>query len=93
MSRVCRPYKSPTNCLAERKLPGHSIATPPKPRSPAELGSDVLAVLVAEGESDGWLFTDRSATLAVGTKEIDGRPWMASVAVSGDTVQQLLAGR
>ena len=62
------------------------------PTPPAEV-SDVLAVLVAEGESDGWLFTDRSATLAVGTKEIDGRPWMASVAVSGDTVQQLLAGR
>jgi hypothetical protein len=62
------------------------------PTPPAEL-SDVLAVLVAEGVSDGWLFTDRSATLAVGTKEIDGRPWMASVAVSGDTVRQLLAGR
>ena len=62
------------------------------PTPPAEV-SDVLAVLVAEGESDGWLFTDRSATLVVGTKQIDGRPWMASVAVSGDTVQQLLAGR
>lgn len=62
------------------------------PTPPAEV-SDVLAVLVAEGESDGWLFTDRSATLAVGTKQIDGRPWMASLAVSGDTVQQLLAGR
>ena len=62
------------------------------PTPPAEV-SDVLAVLVAEGESDGLLFTDRSATLAVGTKQIDGRPWMASLAVSGDTVQQLLAGR
>ncbi len=62
------------------------------PTPPAEV-SDVLEVLVAQGESDGWLFTDRSATLAVGTKEINGRPWMASVAVSGGTVQQLLAGR
>ena len=62
------------------------------PTPPAEV-SDVLAVLVAEGESDGWLFTDRSATLAVGTKEIDGRPWMVSVGVSDDTVQQLFAGR
>ena len=62
------------------------------PTSPAEV-SDVLAVLVAEGEDDGWLFTDRSATLAVGTKEIDGRPWMVSVVVGDDTVQQLFAGR
>jgi len=55
--------------------------------------SDVLAALVAEGEGDGWRFTERSATLAVGTKEIDGRPWMVSVDVSDDTVRQLFAGR
>lgn len=47
--------------------------------------SDVFAVLVAEGD-DGRLFTGRSTTFAVGTKEIDGRPWMVSVAVSDGNV-------
>jgi hypothetical protein len=61
--------------------------------TPPAAASDVLAVLVAEGEDDGWLFTEPSTTLAVGTKEIDGRQWMVSVAVSDDTVQQLFAGR
>jgi hypothetical protein len=60
---------------------------------PPAATSDVFEVLLAEGENDGWLFVDRSAMLAVGTKEIDGRPWMVSVAVSDDTVQQLFAGR
>jgi hypothetical protein len=62
------------------------------PIPPAD-GSDVVAALVVEGESDGWRFSERSPTLAVGTKEIDGRPWMVSVIVSDDTVQQLFAGR
>ena len=62
------------------------------PVPPAD-ASDVLAALVAEGEVDGWVFTDRSSALAVGTKEFEGRPWMVSVAVSDGTVQQLFAGR
>ena len=62
------------------------------PVPPAD-ASEVLSVLVAEGEGDGWLFTERSAALAVGTKEIEGRPWMVSVVVKDDAVEQLFAGR
>jgi len=62
------------------------------PTPPAD-ATEVFATLVEEGESDGWVFTDRSSTLAVGTKEVDGRPWMVSLVVSDSSVQQLFAGR
>jgi hypothetical protein len=61
--------------------------------TPPAAASDVLEELVVEGEIDGWLFAETSPSLAVGTKEIDGRPWMASVSVTGTTVQLLFAGR
>jgi hypothetical protein len=62
------------------------------PVPPAE-APDVFEVLVAEGEDNGWSFTDRSTSLAVATKDVDGRPWMVSIAVEDDTVRQLFAGR
>lgn len=62
------------------------------PIPPADAAA-VLASLVETGESHGWVFTDRSPTLAIGTKEIDGRLWMVSLAVEDNGVQQLFAGR
>lgn len=62
------------------------------PTPPAE-AADVLAVLVEEGERDGWVFSEHTATHAIATKEIDGWPWMVSLAIRDGTVQQLFAGR
>lgn len=54
---------------------------------------DVLAELVEEGERHGWVFTEHTPTQAVAIKEIDGWPWMVSLAVRDGTVQQLFGGR
>jgi type IV pilus biogenesis protein CpaD/CtpE len=62
------------------------------PRPPAE-PTDVVDVLVAEGERTGWEVVDRSPLRAVARKEVEGRQWTASVSVEGDRVRQLLAGR
>jgi hypothetical protein len=62
------------------------------PTPPADT-SDVLEALIAEGENDGWRFTDRSTSRAVGTKEIDGQPWSVSVSINAEAVHQLFAGR
>lgn len=62
------------------------------PRPPAE-PADVLDALVAEGEATGWEVVDRSPSLVVARKEVEGRQWTASVAIDGERVRQLLAGR
>lgn len=62
------------------------------PVSPAE-PVDVLEALVAEGEATGWEVVDRSPSLVVARKEVEGRQWTASVSIEGDRVRQLLAGR
>jgi hypothetical protein len=62
------------------------------PTPPAE-AEDVLAALVEDGERDGWVFTEHTATRAVATKEIDGGPWMVSLAIRDGMIQQLFAGR
>lgn len=62
------------------------------PIPPAE-AVDVMTALVEEGERHAWVFTEHTTTQAVAIKEIDGRPWMVSLAVRDGTVQQLFAGR
>lgn len=62
------------------------------PIPPAE-PADVLDALVAEGEASGWAVVDRSASLVVARKEVDGRQWVGSVAIDGGHVRQTLAGR
>lgn len=62
------------------------------PKPPAD-EADVLAVLFHEGEREGWALDERSATLAVGTKEIEGWPWMVSLVIDDGTVKQLFSGR
>lgn len=62
------------------------------PVPPAE-PVDVLDALVAEGEATGWEVVDRSPSLVVARKEVEGRQWTASVAIDGERVRQLLAGR
>jgi len=60
---------------------------------PPAKATDVLTALVDEGERDGWVFTEETATRAVGTKDIDGWPWMVSLTVRDGSVRQLFAGR
>jgi hypothetical protein len=62
------------------------------PRPPAE-PTAVLDALFAEGEATGWVVVDRSPSLVVARKEVEGRQWTGSVAIDGDRVRQLLAGR
>lgn len=60
---------------------------------PPSTADDVADALVASGSGAGWEFGPVLDGNAVGTKSIDGRPWMVSVTIRDGTVTQLFAGR